>query len=168
MAQYGLPYVLEDKTGLYNSTEYDDIYDRMFIGITSTANVDTKPTGSSTVKIFELGSRTSLHAYPSTYPGRDPTVILDFGPNSHLGTILFVKRSMSMPMSSWIKKTSFFGRYIPPLECWLLVTGPHALPPSHQIVVPKVPLFRWPCVYMELSIWRRRGMDGELSFWRRK
>ncbi|TDL18406.1 hypothetical protein BD410DRAFT_793312 [Rickenella mellea] len=103
MTTVGLPLYLEDRTGLNNNTDYDEIYDRMFLRTSSTP---PRPGGGMTTTIYELGRRSSRR---STAYG-DPLVVLDFGPNGSLGTILFVQLSMSMPMGHWLRKTAMFSR----------------------------------------------------------
>ncbi|EJD00716.1 uncharacterized protein FOMMEDRAFT_110000 [Fomitiporia mediterranea MF3/22] len=121
MTTMGIPFLLEDRTGDVLNTEYDELYDRMFFGVTSAPSPSAivSPTSPSrpssrsvTIKIFELGSRTSSARGGLNF-GRDPVVILDFAtaPSSAahggfdvLGTILFVRQSVSMPMEKWIRK----------------------------------------------------------------
>ncbi|KAH8115628.1 hypothetical protein DFH11DRAFT_1543106 [Phellopilus nigrolimitatus] len=104
MATFGVPYILEDRTGDLGNTEFDELYDRMFFGVSCTLDTPGRTRGAATLKIYELGSRSSTRGFSTAHFGRDPAVIIDFGPGAALGTILFVEQSMSMPMGHWIRK----------------------------------------------------------------
>lgn len=105
MTTFGIPFLLEDRTGNIISTEFDDLYDRMFLGISNTTDPAARSRGAATIKIFELGSKTSTRATFSPNFGRDPTIVLDFGPGGTPGSVLFARQSISMPIGSWVRKT---------------------------------------------------------------
>lgn len=105
MTTFGIPYLLEDRTGDVLNTEFDELYDRMFFGVSVSASPASPPSSSSrTIKIFELGSRSGPSPRAGAYNfGRDPVVVLDFAPNGSLGTVLFVRQGVSMPMDQWMR-----------------------------------------------------------------
>lgn len=105
MTTFGIPFLFEDRTGNIINTEFDDLYDRMFLGVSNSTDAGARSRGAATVKIFELGSKSSPRATFSPNFGRDPTIVLDFGPGGTPGSILFARQSVSMPMGSWIRKT---------------------------------------------------------------
>ena len=55
MTTFGIPFLLEDRTGNIISTEFDDLYDRMFLGISNTTDPAARSRGAATIKFFELG-----------------------------------------------------------------------------------------------------------------
>lgn len=101
MTTMGIPYLLEDRTGDVLNTEFDELYDRMFFGVSSSPS-SSAPSTARTVKLFELGSRSAPSPRGNFNFGRDPVIVLDFAPNA-LGTVLFVRQGISMPMASWMK-----------------------------------------------------------------
>lgn len=105
----GLPYFLEDRTGSNTSSEWDEIYDRMFLRAAAAATHDPKRTagggGGTSTSIYDMGRRSSS----SRYHYRDPAIILDFAPGGALGTVLLVQQGVSMPMGHYLRKTSTFS-----------------------------------------------------------
>ena len=105
MTTYGIPFILEDRTGDITNTEFDDLYDRMFFGISSPAPSSTS--AGATIRIFELGARSSPRALAGSHFGRDPAVVLDFGghgaASADAGTGLFVRQGVSMPIAAWLR-----------------------------------------------------------------
>ena len=110
MTNYGMPFFLEDRTGDFANTEYDDLNDRLFFGVNCVTGSAGRPAGSSTIRVYELSSRSSSHRFSATYPGRSPSIILEFGARRELGNILFIERQVSLPMSSWLRRSTALGR----------------------------------------------------------
>ncbi|KAG2154353.1 uncharacterized protein EDB93DRAFT_154911 [Suillus bovinus] len=73
MTSYGMPYLLEDKTGRLTGSHFVDINDRLRLTLRCTARESTH----TTYKIYNAAT------------GTDPVVILNFGSNNSLGTITF-------------------------------------------------------------------------------
>ncbi|KAI0734854.1 hypothetical protein C8Q72DRAFT_328807 [Fomitopsis betulina] len=102
-----LPYYLEDRSGLYTGSDFDDIYDRLFLRV-------APPPGSSTdgppaaLMIYNVGRRSSSPRDNRPIQ-REPAVVLEFGQNATLGRISFVGTSTAVPMNQYLKKTSLFG-----------------------------------------------------------
>lgn len=103
-----LPYFLEDRTGLHMDSDFDDIYDRLFLRVTRPSERTMSQNMDSTLMIYNVGRRSSLTRDVRSFQ-RDPSVILDFGPHGALGNISFVGSSISMPMNQYLKKTSMFS-----------------------------------------------------------
>ncbi|KAG2014301.1 hypothetical protein CC2G_011131 [Coprinopsis cinerea AmutBmut pab1-1] len=97
-----VPVTLEDRTGAITNTDFDDMYDRVFLHV-------ARVPGHSTTKIFEMQVRASRHRNAQAVQRATPTVSLDFMPDESLGTITFSKYRMSVPMSQYLRKLSFFG-----------------------------------------------------------
>lgn len=103
-----LPYILEDRTGLNNASDFDDIYDRIFFRIARPS-----PTRPVTM-IYDMTRRASRHrdAIPLQ---RDPLVVMEFQQDDGLGTVSFKMIhakppiSVTIPMSRWLTRTSMFG-----------------------------------------------------------
>lgn len=103
MYRQPLPLTLEDRTGQLTNSDFDDMYDRLFLHV-------ARQPGKTQTKIYEMNIRASRHR--SKQPlNRDPIIVLDFMPDESLGTVTFFKQPFqgSMPMSRYLKKTSFFG-----------------------------------------------------------
>lgn len=103
-----LPYFLEDRTGHYTGSDFDDIYDRLFLRVARSAERYMGQCTDSTIMIYNVGRRSSSKSDYRPFQ-RDPAVILQFGPQGALGKISFVGSSVSMPMNQYLKKTSMFG-----------------------------------------------------------
>lgn len=134
MTNYGMPFFLEDRTGDFFNTEYDDLNDRLFYGVNCVVGGAGRAPGASTVRIFELGSRTSAHRFSTAYPGRSPAVMLDFGPRGELGTVLFVERAAALPMSNWMRKSMALGRYADLYNFFVCVFSFHLLMASRVFI----------------------------------
>ncbi|KAH7922882.1 hypothetical protein BV22DRAFT_1016424 [Leucogyrophana mollusca] len=106
-----MPYVLEDRTGVMAMSDFDDIYDRLFLRVTPHPH---PPDGNNNVwAIYTMGRRSSRHN-DARHLDRHPSVILEFatGPGGGLGTVHFVQppaASLSIPMSRYLRKTALFG-----------------------------------------------------------
>jgi hypothetical protein len=100
-----LPYTLEDRTGLAMSSDFDDIYDRLFLRVSQ----GPQPQRDTTL-IYNMTRRSSRHR-DSLPLQRDPSVALEFGPNGTLGNVTFMQRpsKISIPMARYLRKTSIFG-----------------------------------------------------------
>ncbi|CCM03250.1 uncharacterized protein FIBRA_05376 [Fibroporia radiculosa] len=103
-----LPYFFEDRSGQYTSSDFDDIYDRLYFRVAPPDHHVTSKDSESTLMVFNTGRRSSSHR-DHRPPKRSPSVILDFGPQGALGKISFVGSSIVLPMNQYLKKTSMFG-----------------------------------------------------------
>lgn len=100
-----LPYVLEDRTGANTSSDFDEIYDRVYFRVARSPQ--SKPT---TTMIYNMNSRATRHR--DTLPfTTSPIVILDFQEDESLGIITYLHTSSKAPelMSKYLRKTSIFG-----------------------------------------------------------
>ncbi|KIP07531.1 hypothetical protein PHLGIDRAFT_13144 [Phlebiopsis gigantea 11061_1 CR5-6] len=124
-----LPYYLEDRTGLHTASDYDDIYDRLFLRVTcsapapqqvartpssSSANsmLSSSPPSSSplaappppfTIAISNTGRRSSTRSYLT---GQAPSARGQPPPSVVLD--LHGKASRA-PMAQWLRKTGMFA-----------------------------------------------------------
>ncbi|OCH93236.1 hypothetical protein OBBRIDRAFT_790406 [Obba rivulosa] len=106
MANRALPFFLEDRTGHNASSEFDDVYDRLFLRVATSPERAGMP-GTSTVTIYNADRRSSRQR--DQRPQGKASVVLEFGHNGGLGRISFVGSSVSMPMNHYLKKTAMFG-----------------------------------------------------------
>ncbi|PIL36355.1 hypothetical protein GSI_00043 [Ganoderma sinense ZZ0214-1] len=109
-----LPYYLEDRSGHYTGTDFDEIYDRLFLRVARPTPAQALaahypgPDAALTLMIYDTGRR-SASPRLSRPPPREPAAILEFGANGALGTISFVEARVSMPMAQYLRKTSMFA-----------------------------------------------------------
>ncbi len=103
-----LPYCLEDRTGHYTGTDFDEIYDRLFLRIARPSPAQSAHYSEMTLMIYDTGRR-SASPRLSRPPPREPAVILEFAANGALGTISFVKSRVSVSMGQYLRKTSMFA-----------------------------------------------------------
>ncbi|GBE78870.1 hypothetical protein BKA93DRAFT_830378 [Sparassis latifolia] len=102
-----LPFFLEDRTGVFTGSDFDDIYDRLFLRA-SRSSEKTAQSADETIMIYNMGRRSSSQRdYRPTQ--REPAIVLEFGPQGALWRISFTGSSISMPMGQYLKKTSMFG-----------------------------------------------------------
>lgn len=103
-----MPFTFEDRTGQLKGSDYDDIYDRMFIRVTTYPSAGN----GTTLAIYVMGRRSTRHG-DMRHLERHPSVVLEFGgPSFGLGTIHFLKpppASVSIPMNNYLRKTALFG-----------------------------------------------------------
>jgi len=94
-----LPYVLEDRSGVYNASDFDDIYDRLFLRIVESSH-DAK---TSVSMIYDMGRRSSRRR-DSRHLDRQPSVVLQFGSNGALGNVHFMRSpaASSLPMHQYL------------------------------------------------------------------
>ncbi|ETW84873.1 hypothetical protein HETIRDRAFT_473579 [Heterobasidion irregulare TC 32-1] len=97
-------YYFEDRTGLVASSDFDEVYDRKFLRVSSTP----QRTQNAGIMIYDMGRRSTSYADRHHFY-REPAIVLDFGPNGALGTILFTQTAASVPMTQYLRKVSFFG-----------------------------------------------------------
>jgi len=106
MINKALPFYLEDRTGFFHGSDYDDIYDRLFLRIAP------PPPQSSprdfVLNIYNVGRRSSSHKDHRPLQ-REPAVVLEFGPRGALGNVIFPSSSAIIPMNQYLKKNSMFG-----------------------------------------------------------
>ncbi|KAG1869766.1 hypothetical protein C8R48DRAFT_597385 [Suillus tomentosus] len=86
MTSYGMPYLLEDKTGKLTGSHFVDINDRLRLTLRCT----TREAAHTTYIIY------------NTTAGTDPVVTLNFGSNNSLGTITFGS-GPQVPMNSFLE-----------------------------------------------------------------
>jgi hypothetical protein len=98
-----LPYILEDRTGLNTGSDFDDIYDRVFL------RVARIPQRTMTM-IYDMGRRASRRRDSLPFQTA-PSVILEFAADESLGNISFVRPpvNLSVPMGRYLRKSSIFG-----------------------------------------------------------
>ncbi|KIK68850.1 hypothetical protein GYMLUDRAFT_34843 [Collybiopsis luxurians FD-317 M1] len=97
-----LPYVFEDRTGQFDSSDFDDIYDRLFY------RVARDPQRTATM-VYDMGRRASRHRDSLPFHRR-PIAILNFMPDESLGNICYPRNSnASIPMNHYLRRTSIFG-----------------------------------------------------------
>lgn len=121
MLNRSLPYLLEDRTGVFTTSDFDDIYDRLFLRVSPPPPSSPSPTPSPfSLMIYNTGRRSTSalkhdfahhyhHAHRATGMHELPALVLEFGPRGALGNIVFSSKKESMPMGHWLKKTSLFG-----------------------------------------------------------
>ncbi|KAH7911011.1 hypothetical protein BJ138DRAFT_1007480 [Hygrophoropsis aurantiaca] len=90
MTTYGMPFLLEDKTGKFTESDFTDINDRLCLRLRCTA-----PTAHS-YAIYNI-------TYDSEPP--KPIVVLEFGPNHALGSIK-LGSGPKLPMAEYLAKLS--------------------------------------------------------------
>jgi hypothetical protein len=99
-------YFFEDRTGVLTGSDFDEVYDRAFLRITSTP----QRTRTSGLMIYDMGQRsTSLGDRDGRHFYREPAIVLEFGPKGTLGTVHFTKDLVSIPMHQYLRKVSLFS-----------------------------------------------------------
>lgn len=113
--QPALPFVLEDRTGLVSSSDYDDIYDRLSLRVTEHPSPPHSPDGTPqrVLFVYDMPQRWSRRT-ARLHEARSPVAVLHFGPHETLGTIELALdgRPRAMPMAKYLPKTSMFGGYV--------------------------------------------------------
>lgn len=114
-----MPYMFEDRTGRVTGSDYDDIYDRMFIRVIPHPRSPAR--SDNVLAIYNMGRRSTRHG-DTRHLERQPLVVLEFaeGAAGGLGNISFFyppAPSMTMPMNRYLRKTTFFGGYAVLLCC---------------------------------------------------
>jgi len=110
--QNPLPYILEDRSGAHTTTDFDDIYDRVFFHVVTVP----QRSGNSAVMIYNMNRRASRRRDAHWDPLRlqhAPAAVLEFFPDGSLGSVEFAQagaRPVSIPMVRYLRKTSLFGR----------------------------------------------------------
>ncbi|KAL0948848.1 hypothetical protein HGRIS_008969 [Hohenbuehelia grisea] len=94
-------YTLEDRTGHNTCSDFDDIYDRLYLRV---ARLPQR----TTTMIYQMRHRSSRHRDSMPFSA-EPIVILDFASDESLGNISFTKAQITIPMSRYLRKTSLFG-----------------------------------------------------------
>lgn len=107
-------YYFEDRTGLITGSDFDEIYDRMFLRVSATP----QRTQTAGLMVYDMGQRSTSHGdRDRRHYYREPAIILDFGPKGALGTIHFAKSALSVPMYQYLRKVSLFGGYVHSATC---------------------------------------------------
>jgi hypothetical protein len=122
-----LPYTLEDRTGHALSSDFDDIYDRLFLKLSYQSTITPiadnhhhlhfyshqQQQRQDTVLIHNMTWRSSPHRDTLSVPpgDPDPAVVMQFGPGKTLGSITFQTKSrrVSFTMAGYLKKASMFS-----------------------------------------------------------
>ncbi|KAF7981794.1 hypothetical protein HWV62_15283 [Athelia sp. TMB] len=101
-----LPYLLEDRSAHPTSSDFDDIYDRLFLRIAE-ASRDTE---STVTMIYDMGRR-SARKRDSRHYDRPPSAVLEFGTDGALGHIRLMQPPalLSLPMNQYLRKTAIWG-----------------------------------------------------------
>ncbi|KAF7296995.1 hypothetical protein MIND_00931800 [Mycena indigotica] len=102
-----LPLILEDRTGAYTTTDFDDIYDRAFFHVVCSAQ--------RSVMVYPMTRRTSRHRDAHWQAHLHlPAAVLEFAADGGLGNISFATvpgaRPRVLPMVQYLRKTGLFGR----------------------------------------------------------
>src|ERR1700751_1312485 len=102
-----LPYILEDRTGLVAGSDFDDIYDRIFLRVAKAPSSHQGET--STLMVYKMSQRASRRRDSLPFHS-NPAIILEFGRNGALGNISFPRRNgngeSQIPISQYLRKTS--------------------------------------------------------------
>lgn len=157
MLQGPLPYTFEDRTGAHTSSDFDDIYDRLFF------HVATAPqrSGSSAIMIYSMNRRASRHR--DSQPFRHtPSAVLEFLPDGSLGNVSFMQPAgtLTIPMVRYLRKTSLFGRYVVP-EISYGNTAPYPAPDSslsRKFLCSDGREYKWVNRSVEGQEWTVRGL----------
>jgi len=151
-----LPYILEDRSGIYNDSDFDDIYDRLFLRIAESSH-DAE---TSVLMIYDMGRRSSRRR-DSRHFDRHPAVVLEFGTNGTPGNIHFMEppAAFTIPMYQYLRKTTIFGSSLfrrfkgsdgreyrwnyrsTEGQEWSCVTGANNLVAHYNLKRPDVPAF---------------------------
>lgn len=101
---YGMPYLLEDKTGKLTGSDFVDINDRLRLRLSCTAQAPTH-------------TAYMIHNVTHGHDPSNPLIALAFGPDNSLGTITF-RSGAPMPMNQYLATVSPLGRLASiPLTC---------------------------------------------------
>ncbi|GJE94271.1 hypothetical protein PsYK624_104400 [Phanerochaete sordida] len=133
-----LPFYLEDRTGHVADSDFDDMYDRLFLRVaphaavtappfarTSSASsalstlseesaLSEGPADPSAIGIFNTGRRSSTREYLSgrrtSRSLQRPAALLEFGRHGALGTVVFEKSpERRVQIGQWLRKTGMFS-----------------------------------------------------------
>lgn len=96
---YGMPYLLEDKTGNLTGSDFVDMNDRLRLQLRCTAQAPTH-------------TAYMIHNVTHGHDPSNPLIALAFGPNNSLGTIT-IRSGAPVPMNQYLAKLSPLGRSAP-------------------------------------------------------
>ena len=102
MAKYGMPFFLEDKTGLLTGSDFVDLHDRMHLSLRQTS----KDSMHTAYMIYDFTSSLGSGAFSR------PSAALDFGPNNTLGTVSFGTGGGHVAMKNYLYKPSALAKYV--------------------------------------------------------
>ena len=124
MLNRSLPYFLEDRTGVFTASDFDDIYDRVFLRVAPSSSHSP-----FALTIYNTGRRSSpTHSHPHSpshhphhrHQTKEPALVLEFGPRGALGNVVFnTAKHESAPMGQWLRKTSLFAGSVAAVGCAL-------------------------------------------------
>jgi len=100
MTYYGQDYMLEDRTGQLDGSDFEDVHDRIRLTLRCTQDAQTHT-------VYMIYDRTRTAAFNFN----NPLAVLDFGPNGRLGTVSF-KTGVHMPMIQYLVKVSTISKYV--------------------------------------------------------
>jgi hypothetical protein len=108
-----MPYMFEDRTGRVSGSDYDDIYERMFLRVIP--HPHSPGENDNVLAIYNMGRRSTRHG-DTRHLERQPSVILEFaeGAAGGLGNVQFFcppAPSVTIPMNRYLRRTAFFGGY---------------------------------------------------------
>lgn len=138
---YGMPYLLEDKTGKLTGSDFVDMNDRLHLRLRCTAQAPTH-----TAYMIH----NAMHAHDPS----NPLIALTFGPHNSLGTIT-MRSGAPMAMSQYLVKLSPLGR----LASIGFVCGPTANIRCTQQHGEEIPWIGRARIPMELAIYQRSRVD---------
>ncbi|KAJ7186207.1 hypothetical protein B0H12DRAFT_1246742 [Mycena haematopus] len=150
MLQGPLPYTFEDRTGAHTSSDFDDIYDRLFFHVATTP----QRSGSSAIMIYSMNRRASRHRDSQPFH-HTPSAVLEFLPDGSLGNVSFMQPSgtLTIPMVRYLRKTSLFGRYV----ATAISCGNTPLTPQHDSSLSR----KFLCSDGREYKWVHRSVEGQ-------
>ena len=104
-----LPFTLEDRTGRVAGSDFDDIYDRIFLRVAPATHLRAP----STLLVYKMSQRASRRRDSLPFHSA-PAIALEFGTSGGLGHISFLDRKEYIPlyMGRYLRRTSLFGGYV--------------------------------------------------------
>jgi hypothetical protein len=129
MTYYGQDYMLEDRTGQLDGSDFEDVHDRIRLTLRCTQNAQTH----AVYMIYD-------HTRTAAFNFNNPLAVFDFGPNGKLGTVSF-KTGVHTPMKQYLVKVSAMSKYVNDardIYCWSHRLGQSARTKVHSAGRPGV------------------------------
>lgn len=112
------PFIFEDRTGLLATSDFDDVYDRLFLRVAEQTSPVPKLSSSPptqthrTLFVFDMLHRWSPRREHTYQNHRSPRAVMQFGVHDTLGTVEFALPGLetTVHMSKYLQKTSMFAR----------------------------------------------------------
>jgi hypothetical protein len=106
-----LHYVFEDRTGHSTASDWDEIYDRLYL------RVAPSPNDAKVLNVYTMNQPASRHRDSLPFE-RTPSMVLDFNRrDGDFGMVSFIQKqgpmvgtASSISLSKYLRKTSMFGR----------------------------------------------------------